>query len=196
MGTANPILPARSTLRVIHRESVGWALAFSILLIVLGLLALAVPFLAGIAITGIVSWLLILGGVAHLVLAFHVRGAGAHLWEALIGVAYIAAGLFLFLHPLAGLVSLTLFLGAYLLMKGILELVAGFAARGVAGGVWLFIDAVVSIVLAAMIWRHLPTAAGWAIGTLLGVAILFSGISRLGLALAARRHHAALPVLT
>ena len=190
MDTMSSGLPAQSTLRVIHRDSVGWTVAFSILLIVLGLAALALPFLAGVAVEAVVSWLLIFGGVAHLVLAFHVRGAGAHLWEALIGVAYIAAGIFLFAHPLAGLVSLTLFLGAYLLMKGILELVAGFATRGVTGGAWLFIDAIVSILLAVMIWTHLPTAAGWAIGTLLGIAILFSGISRLGFALAARRHHA------
>ncbi len=176
--------------RGIRRESVGWSIAFSVVLIVLGLLALASPFLAGVAVEGIVSWLLIFGGIAHLVLAFHVRGAGAHLWEALIGVAYLVAGWFLFVHPVAGLVSLTLFLGAYLLVKGLFELVAGFTVRGVPGGLWLFVDAVISIVLAVMIWAHLPAAAGWAIGTLLGVAILFSGISRLAFALAARRTHA------
>ena len=94
------------------------------------------------------------------------------------------------LHPLAGLVSLTLFLGAYLLIKGIFELIAGFTLRGVVGGGWLFLDAVISIILAVFIWLHLPYAAAWVIGTLLGVAILFSGITRLALALAARRAHA------
>lgn len=190
MGTMQGGLPTVGTGRIIHRESVGWAIAFSVLLIVLGLIALALPFLAGVAVTAIVAWLLIFGGIAHLVLAFHVRGAGAHLWEALIGVAYLIAGLFLFLHPVAGLVSLTLFLGAYLLFKGIFELVAGFTASGAPGRAWLFVDAVVSILLALMIWVHLPTAATWAVGTLLGVAILFSGISRLAFALAARRSHA------
>lgn len=179
-------LPARR----IARESVGWSIALSILLIIAGLIALAAPLLAGVLVETVIAWLLIFGGIAHLVLAFHVRGAGAHLWEALIGVLYIIAGLFLFLHPLAGLVSLTLFLGAYLLMKGIFELIAGFTLRGVAGGGWLFLDAIISIILALFIWLHLPYAASWVIGTLIGVAILFSGISRLALALAARRAHA------
>ena len=190
MGTMSSSLPNRH----IHRDSVTWTIAFSILLIVLGLAALALPFLAGVAVEAIVAWLLLFGGIAHLVLAFHVRGAGAHLWEALIGIAYLVAGVFLFLHPLAGLISLTLFLGAYLLMKGLFELVAGFTLRGVQGGTWLFIDAVISIILAVMIWAHLPSAAAWAIGTLLGVGILFSGISRLAFALAARRAHIALPL--
>lgn len=176
--------------RSIARESVGWSIALSVLLIVAGLIALAAPLLAGVLVETVIAWLLIIGGIAHLVLAFHVRGAGAHLWEALIGIAYIIAGVFLFLHPLAGLLSLTLVLGAYLLIKGVLELIAGFTLRGVAGGGWLMIDAAISIILAVFIWMHLPYAAEWAIGTLLGVAILFSGISRLAMALAARRMHA------
>ena len=192
MGAYSGRVPVDGTVRHIGRESIGWTIGFSILLIVLGLCALALPFLAGVAVTAIVAWLLIFGGIAHLVLAFHVRGAGAHLWEALVGIAYGAVGIFLFLHPRAGLVSLTLLLGAYLMIKGVLELVAGFAVRGIAGGRWLLVDAVISILLAILIWIHLPSAAGWAIGTLLGVAILFSGISRLALALAARRTHAAL----
>lgn len=179
------------TVRHIGQQSVGWAMAFSVVLILLGLAMLALPLFAGVAVTAIVAILLILGGIAHLVFAFHVRGAGAHLWEALIGILYLVAGGFLFLHPLAGLVSLTFFLGAYLLLKGILELVTGFTLRGLRGGVWLFVDAVISILLAVLIWIHLPIAATWAIGTLLGVALLFSGISRLALSLAARRAHAA-----
>ncbi len=188
MGTLSTGLPARG----IARGSVGWSIGFSILLIVLGLVALATPFIAGVVVESIVAWLLIFGGVSHLVLAWHVRGAGSHLWEFLVGAAYIAAGVFLFLHPVAGLVSLTLFLGAYLFIKGVFELIAGFTVRRVAGGGWIFADAAISIILAVIIWLHLPSTAEWAVGTLLGVAILFSGISRLALGLAARRTHAAL----
>lgn len=185
-------LPPYPSRRGIAKESVGWTIAFSIFLIVVGLVALAVPFIAGVVVESVIGWLLIFGGIGHLVLAWHVRGAGAHLWEALIGIAYIIAGIFLFLHPLAGLVSLTLFLGAYLFIKGVFELVAGVAVRGVAGGGWLLLDAIISIILAIFIWMRLPFAASWVVGTLLGVAILFSGISRLALSLAARRSHAAL----
>jgi uncharacterized membrane protein HdeD (DUF308 family) len=51
----------------------------------------------------------------------------------------------------------------------------------------MLFDAVVSLILSGMIWMHLPYSATWVIGTLLGFAILFSGISRVALAMHARR---------
>ena len=175
--------------RLIGRESVGWTIAFGVLLIVLGLLALMAPLLAGIAVTGMFAWLLIVGGVAHIVLAWHVRGAGAHIWEGLVGLAYIAMGVFLFFRPFVGLFALTAFLGAYLLVTGIFDIIMWFRLRGVPGGGWLLFDAIVSLILAAMIWFHLPYSTTWVVGTLVGFGILFSGISRIALAMQARRLH-------
>ena len=135
--TADGILHRR-----IHPESVRWSIFAGCALILLGILAIAAPLLAGVALETIIAWLLIFGGISHLFLAWHVRGAGAHTWEILIGLAYLLAGGYLFFHPLSGLVGLTAILGAYLLLI---------------------------------------------IGTLIGITILFSGISRLALAMAARR---------
>ena len=112
--------------RTIARESAGWAIAFGGLLIILGLFALMAPLIAGVAVTVMLGWLLILGGIAHLVMSWHLRAAGALIWELLIGLAYIVMGIFLLAHPLAGLVALTAFLGAYLLIKGIFELIMWF----------------------------------------------------------------------
>lgn len=180
-------LPARH----IARESLGWSIALSILLILLGAAALAMPFLAGLAATVWAAWLFFFAGIMHLVLAFHVRGAGAHLWEALIGVLYLLIGGFLFFHPVAGLVSLTMALGIYLAVKAIFEIIAGIILRPRAGGVWLIVDAIIDFILAAMIWTHLPSSAAWVIGAIIGISILLNGVSRLALALAARRTYAA-----
>jgi len=175
------------TVKGIARESVGWSIALSVLLIVVGLLAIAAPLVAGVAVTSIVGWLIVFGGVTHMVIAWHVRGAGEYVWELLLGVLYMAVGWFVVWHPLEGLLGLTLILGAYFLTKGIFELVLGFRLRPVPGSGWLLLDAVISLVLAAMIWSHILTSATWVVGTLVGVGILFSGISRLGLSLAAKR---------
>jgi uncharacterized membrane protein HdeD (DUF308 family) len=175
------------TVKGIAQKSIGWSIAFSVLLIVVGLLAIAAPLVAGVAVTSIVGWLIVLGGVMHLVFAWHVRAAGDYVWELLVGVLYLVVGEFVLWHPLAGLVGLTLVLGCYLLAKGIFELVLGFRLRPVPGSGWLLVDAVISLVLAGMIWWHLPSAAAWVVGTLVGFGILFSGISRLALSLAAKR---------
>ena len=176
-----------TTVRGIARKSIGWSIALSVVLIVAGLFAILAPLLAGIALTGILGWLLILVGAGHLWLAWHVRGAGAHLWEAVIGIAYVLAGIFLLIHPVAGLVGITAFVGAYLLIRGIFELIAGLSMRGAGGSTWLLVNGAISLILAFLIWRHLPYSAEWFIGTLIGFALLFTGISRLAVALTARR---------
>ena len=190
-GTLGP-----TAVRGISRESIGWSIALSAGLIVVGLFAIFAPLLAGVALTGILGWLLILVGVGHLWLAWHVRGAGAHVWEAIVGLAYLLAGIFLLIHPIAGLVGITAILGAYLLIRGIFELIAGLSMRRAGGSTWLLINGAISLILAFLIWRHLPYSAEWFLGTLLGFAILFTGISRLAVALTARRLHTTQPLTT
>jgi uncharacterized membrane protein HdeD (DUF308 family) len=90
------------------------------------------------------------------------------------------------MHPVAGLVSLTIALAIYLFLEAILEFVLGFTLRPLPGTGWLIFDGVVTLILAIMIWRTWPTSAPWIIGTLVGISMLFSGISRLMLSLAAR----------
>jgi len=179
--------------RTIARESAGWTIALGVLLIILGLLALMLPFIAGVAVAVMLGWLLIIGGIAHLVVAWHLRHAGGLVWEILIGLVYIIAGVYLLAHPVAGLIALTAFLGAYLLIKGIFELIMWFRIRHVRGSGWVLFDAIVSLLLSALIWMHLPYSATWVIGTLVGFGILFSGISRLVLGMHARRFLAAVP---
>jgi len=171
----------------IEEKSVRWTIAISCLLILLGLFALFAPFFAGVVVEAVVAWLLIFGGGVHLWLAWHVRGAGAHIWEILVGFAYIVAGVFLLFHPLVGLLSLTLILAIYLFIKGVFEFAMAVRVRPLPGHGWLFADAVISIVLAVLIAWHFPGTAEWVVGTLVGVAILFSGVSRLALGLSARK---------
>jgi uncharacterized membrane protein HdeD (DUF308 family) len=91
------------------------------------------------------------------------------------------------MHPAAGLVSLTLALTIYLFAEGILELVLGFRLRPMAGSSWLLFDGIITLILAIMIWRSWPSSTEWVIGTLVGISMLFSGVTRLMLCLGARR---------
>lgn len=181
------------TVRSIAKESIGWSIALSVLMIMVGVFALVAPLAAGVAVTTVVGWLLLLSGVTHAWFAWHVRSAGAVLWESLVALAYFFGGVYLLMHPLAGLVSLTLVLSFYLFLKGLIEVAGGVGLRGLIGSGWLLLDGIFSIGVAVMIWRHLPSSAAWVPGTLVGFAILFSGCSRLMLSLAARKVVAALP---
>lgn len=176
-----------SSVSGLAKQSVGWAITLSILMIVAGVLAILLPPVAGIAVAIMVAWLLILAGVMHLVFAWHVRGIGALLWELFEGILYVCVGFYVFFRPVAGLRSLTLLLAAYLFVKGVLDLILWFRVRPHPGSGWLIFDAIVTLILGIMILRHWPSSSEWAIGTLIGFSMLFAGISRLSLSLAARR---------
>jgi uncharacterized membrane protein HdeD (DUF308 family) len=168
------------------KESVGWSIGLSVLMIVAGILAIALPMAAGITINVLVAWLLVFSGCAHLVFAWYTRTAGGLLWELLLGALYIFIGVYLLVHPVAGLLSLTLALAIYLFFEAILEFALGFKLRPLPGSNWLLFDGILTLILAVMIWRAWPSSSEWAIGILVGVSMLFSGTSRLMLSLAAR----------
>ena len=168
------------------KKAVNWSIGLSVLMIVAGVLAIASPLAAGVAVNVLVAWLLVFSGCAHLVFAWNTRSTGGFLWELLLGVVYIFIGVYLLIHPLAGLASLTIALAMYLLLEAILEFVLGFTLRPLPGSGWLLFDGIVTLILAVMIWRTWPSNTAWVVGTLVGISMLFSGTSRLMISMAAR----------
>jgi len=176
-----------TSIGTIVKDSIGWSIGLSVLMIVAGLLAILVPPAAGVAVVFLVAWMLVVSGGAHLVFAWYTRTTGGMIWELLLGIAYVLVGVYVLMHPAAGLASLTLALAIYLFAEGILELVLGFRLRPMTGSSWLLFDGVITLILAIMIWRTWPSSTEWVIGTLVGISMLFSGVTRLMLCLAARR---------
>jgi uncharacterized membrane protein HdeD (DUF308 family) len=109
------------------------------------------------------------------------------IWELLLGLLYAGVGVYLLLHPVAGLASLTLLLAIYLFAEGVLEFILSFALRPLPGSSWLLFDGIITLILGAMIWRTWPNSTEWVIGTLVGISMFFSGITRLMISMAARR---------
>jgi len=168
-------------------KTVNWSIFLSILLIIAGFVTLMIPFVGGIGVAIFIGWAMIVSGVTHLIFAFKTHTTGGVLWELLVGLVYLFAGMYLLLHPLAGLASLTLLLAVSLFFEAIFEVVLFFQVRPRSGAAWLLVDGLVTFVLALMIWRSWPSSSLWAIGILIGISMLFSGFSRLMLAMTARR---------
>lgn len=177
---------ATSTIAAEARHFTGWSVAVSLLMILAGVLAIGVPIAAGIAVNIVVAWLLVFAGVAHLAFGWHLRAVGGLIWQVLLGLLYIGIGVYLLAHPVAGLATLTLALAIYLFVEGVLELILAFQVRARQARGWLALDGVVTLVLGFMIWRTWPASTEWAIGTLVGISMIFSGATRLMLSLAAR----------
>ena len=70
------------------RSASTWSIVWGVLLILFGMLAVASPLLAAVAVNAFIAWLLVLAGVVHLTVAFHTREAGSLIWRVLVGLAY------------------------------------------------------------------------------------------------------------
>jgi len=176
-----------ATLSSLAGRPIRWSIILSVLMIVAGAIAIIVPPAAGIAVTLLVAWLLIFSGVMHFVYAWHTRSTGAMLWEILVGFAYVLVGAYMLAHPLLGMASLTLALAIYLFAEAVLEFVLAARLRPRTGSGWFLIDGIITLILAVMIWRTWPSSTAWVLGILVGISMLFSGITRLMISLAVRK---------
>jgi uncharacterized membrane protein HdeD (DUF308 family) len=176
----------------IVRHASTWSVVWGVLLIIFGILAIGSPMVAAIAVSTVIAWLIVLAGVIHLVVAFHAHRAGSLIWKLLVGIAYLCFGVYLLLHPLLGVASLTLVLACLFLIEGILNIVLFFRMRSMRGSSWVLIDGIATLLLGLMIYLQWPSSSAWAIGTLVGISMLISGITRVMLSLAVRRAATAL----
>jgi len=179
-------MSATSTVPIM-KESIGWSIGISILMIVAGFLAILLPGAAGIAVNILVGWMLVFSGGLHFVLAWQTRHNRGFFWELLLGILYVAIGGYLLINPIRGLVTLTLALAFYLMIEGVLEFALSYVLRSSPGAGWLLFDSIITVILAILIWRTWPWSTEWAIGILVGINMLFSGVTRLMLSFAARR---------
>jgi uncharacterized membrane protein HdeD (DUF308 family) len=62
-----------------------------------------------------------------------------------------------------------------------------FKVRSVQGSSWFLIDGIITLLLGLMIYAQWPSSSAWAIGTLVGVSMIISGVTRVMLSLAVRK---------
>lgn len=171
----------------IAKKALGWSIAVSVIMILAGLLAIAMPLEAGLAVNIFVGWMLIFAAVAHFVFAWFTRRTGSVLLKALLGLLYLCVAVYLLSHPARGLATLTLALAFYLLIEGVTEIMLFFQHRPARGSGWFLFDGIITLILGAMIWTTWPSSTEWVLGTIVGISIFFSGVTRLMISLAARR---------
>lgn len=169
------------------RASATWSIVVSVLMMISGVLAISMPPVAGLAVTVMFGWLLIINGALHVGYAWRGQGVGAVLGELVLAAVYAAIGIYTLAHSVAGLASLTLAIAACLVAKGVVEGYIAFTLRPLAGSGWLLFDGMLAVAVAAIIASAWPVSATWAVGVLVGVSMISSGFSRLMVSIAARR---------
>jgi uncharacterized membrane protein HdeD (DUF308 family) len=154
---------------------------WGILTILFGLFAIGSPLYTGLAVAVMVGMALVAAGVSMTVFAFQAPSLGRGILKLLFGALTVVVGIAVLAQPGIALAKLTLLLGAYFVADGVITMIVAFNVKPQPGWGWMTFNGVVTIALGWMILKGWPLSGVWAIGVLVGIRLLFAGITMLTL---------------
>lgn len=168
-----------------------WFLGLGSISMLLGLAAIIFPFTAALTVELLIGWILLLTGVFGLIHAWRINAWHGFRFSLASSLVALALGLVLVLFPRSGIVSLALLVALFFIASGILRIMMAWRLKPLDRWLWLLLSGVAALLMAFFMLMLWPEAAGWVIGILLGVDLLFSGLTLVLIAIAAPRQDGA-----
>ncbi len=177
-------------------EHGGFFFAEGAILILLGVAAIAIPFIAGNVSIFFLGWIFLFAGIVGLLSTLRGSKAPGFGWSLLSALVALAAAAILLLNPLQTLASLphnltTLahVLVFFFIIDGFLMVVFGIAHWRERSARWelLLANGIVDFVLAGFLLAGLPGSSLWALALLVGIDLIFGGASLIAIAAEARK---------
>lgn len=160
-----------------------WWMIAGVLSLIGGFFALANPLAATLTAELFAGWTFMLVGVLILVSAFNDQGWGARIAAIVLGAFVLLFGINLVANPLAGVISLTIFVGVMLLIVGVCRIILAFATD-ISQIRWVMIlSGALSIILGIMIFSNFPQSAAVVLGLFLAIELVSNGASLIVLSL-------------
>lgn len=174
------------------KKKTGWIIALSIVLIILGLVAIFIPGIASAFFTLVMGWVALISGVVMVVQAFVSKPVRGFWLNLVVGILYVIAGIYILLNLGAAILGLTFAFGVLFIVEGIYTIIMAFTNRAGHRMSWLVVlNGVITLILGIMVLNQFPFSAIWLIGLYVGISLLMSGVSLLSAALATRQALAA-----
>jgi uncharacterized membrane protein HdeD (DUF308 family) len=156
-----------------------WFRGLGLALLLLGVLAVVLPYFAALSVEIIVGLVLLLAGAVHLVHVFQSRRWRRVTWEIILTLLFILAGVFFLAYPFRGLLTLTILLGVFFLIHGGFTFIFAMGWKPRPGWGWMLTGGIISVFLGIIVITGLPGTAGWVIGLILGLDLFFTGLTML-----------------
>jgi uncharacterized membrane protein HdeD (DUF308 family) len=177
MNTTNEIKDSDS--RTVAPLGNDWPIAWGVLLIIAGILAVMMPGIAALATALFFAWLLIFCGGFEIAYAIQTRANGGFSWKLASGILTLLLGIAILMAPFAGVASLALLVGAFLFVGGIARAILAFRLKPHRRWGWVLFDGLLSIALAILIAIGWPQSSLEIIGLLTGFSLISTGIWRI-----------------
>jgi uncharacterized membrane protein HdeD (DUF308 family) len=190
----NPILPATSPAAVVHELQTihkhwPWFLALGIAMVIIGMFAISWACIATITVTAtwLFGFLLLGGGIAEIVTSFSAGRWSGTLVHLLVGVLYVIVGLMIIEQPEDSAIQLTLIIAFFLIISGVMRVVAALSERFPGWG-WVLLNGSITAMLGLLIYKQWPVSGLWVIGLFIGIDLIFNGWAWIMLSLGLRQH--------
>jgi len=146
----------------------GWALAFALLTLALGLAVVAWPN-ETLAIVAVIFGLqMFVGGIFRIIAGFKADGSGATVLLIMLGILSIIVGIFLVRHPFNAVEILGLILGAFWVVSGIIEFITAIGDKAMPSRGLAIFSSVIGF-LAGVVVLSYPSASLSFLAWLLGL---------------------------
>ena len=174
-------------------------------LVLLGLIAVAIPSIVSSAATLFIGWLFIVSGIIGLATTFLARHTPGFWWSLVSALIGVLVGTVLVAHrsndlygglmgwPLEAAGPMRMVLVLFFLIEGGASIMFAFEHRRQLSGrwAWMLASGVLDIGLATVIIFNLPGTSAWTMGLLIGINMIFGGASLIAMGLHARSKSAA-----
>ncbi|HWC63938.1 MAG TPA: DUF308 domain-containing protein [Rhizomicrobium sp.] len=150
-----------------------------VILIVLGMLAIATPPVFGLFFVALLGWLLIVSGLTSLIVTALTPYAPGFKWALLSSMLTVVVGIFLFLGPKQDMTVIAFSLAAFLFLDGLLSILIALEHRRrlTLKWIWLLMIGAADLLLAMVMTIILPGLDAWLIGAIVGIDMLVSGLA-------------------
>lgn len=158
-----------------------------IALALLGVLLLLSPVAVGSAVVKLVALVLAVIGLVQLVQALRSTHPVHRAVSGVLGAVVAGVGVLVWFNPDVGSGFLTALLMIFFVVNGIWKISSALRYRPAAGWAWLLLAGLISLVFVYLLWNQWPLAGAWAIGVLVGLDLLLTGMALMLLARALQK---------
>jgi uncharacterized membrane protein HdeD (DUF308 family) len=181
--SAQDVLIIKVTPEMIHHW--GWFLALGIVLIVLGIVAVARSVTSTVVSMYFFGWVLVIASIVEFVNAFMVGKWAGFFLHLLIALLFAVIGVTFIKNPGISAEVATLVMSMFFLIAGLYQLISALWTH-VPGYGWQVADGVITTILGILLLTQWPVSGLYAIGLFVGIALIFYGWAWAALAVSMR----------
>jgi len=147
------------------------------LMTAVGLVGIFLPQVVSLTISVLIGWVLVLAGA---IAGYQVWYNFSHNWQNwLKPLLLLLAGLLVMFNPTAGAAALGLLLAAILLLDSYANFTLAFMLKPLTGWGWMLFNGIVTLILSVLIILGWPSSSPIVIGVIVGISLLFDGLTLL-----------------